>query len=58
MDESSVLKNTLKKLEERHGDNPASVPLKQILTDKLEKLEKQKETDASLEQDEGASFQR
>lgn len=46
MDDLNVLKDTLRKLDEHHSDNPASVGLKQILTEKIEKLERQGESDS------------
>ncbi|WP_162601364.1 hypothetical protein [Occallatibacter savannae] len=34
-----VLKDTVKKIERNHSDNPASSQLKQILNEKIEELE-------------------
>ncbi|WP_162601504.1 hypothetical protein [Occallatibacter savannae] len=34
-----LLKDTVKKIEQHHSDNPASSQLKQILNEKIEELE-------------------
>lgn len=52
MDDLNVLKNTLKKVEEDHRDNPASVGLKQILKEKIEKIEQQREVSGEVPESE------
>ena len=43
-----TLKDTVKKIEEEHSDNPATLELEGILNEKIETLEKQKKEQPEL----------